>query len=230
MPVFVIIGYGLAVGDVILDKFATNGWSVALVARRLEVLEAKAAEWAGKANVKAFVGDLSKPDTIPDLINRIYSEMGSIDVVLYNATSIAVAYDAPLEQLISNTHINVTSLHAAFNAALPVFRAAGKGAFFTSGGGFGTNGAWAVPYGAQFGAAAKAYFRNFAQSGFASFKDENIFVSNLNIQALVFGGTNITFEDPDPEKSLAFRSRLGDAVWNHANLAKEGWVDEIIIT
>lgn len=225
----VIIGYGLAVGDVILEKFASNGWDVALVARRLEVLEAKAAEWAGRALVKAFAGDLSQPETIAPLINRIHAELGSIDLIIYNATTIGLPYDAPIEKLISNVHINITSLHVAFNAALPLFKAAGKGAFFTSGGGFGVNGAWGVPYGAQFGAAAKAYFRNFAQSGFATFKEENIFVSNLNIQSLVYGGVNITFEDTDPEKSQAFRKKLGDTVWAQANLEKEHWVDEVVI-
>jgi len=229
-PVFVIMGYGLAVGDAILEKLATNGWAVAIVARRLDVLQAKAAEWSGKANVKAFAGDLSKPETIAPLINRIKSEMGSIDVVLYNATSISVPNDVSIDQLISNVHINTTSLHATFNSTLPIFQAAGKGTFFTSGGGFGTNGAWAVPYGAQFGAGAKAYFRNFCQSAHATFKDKHIFVCNLNIQALVYGGVNITMQDPNPEQSNAFRKKLGEVILETINLNEEKWVDEVIIS
>lgn len=70
-------------------------------------------------------------------------------------------------------------------------------------------GAWAVPFGAQFGATAKAYYKNFAESAFATLSGEGITVVNVKVKSLLFGGDNITIEDKDPVASQAFRVKVG---------------------
>ncbi len=81
----------------------------------------------------------------------------------------------------------------------------------------------------QFGAPTKAYFKNFCESTTATFAGDNIRATNMSIQSLVYGGVNVTFEDPDPEKSNAFRVKLGNAFLAAAEQTAENWASEIAI-
>jgi NADP-dependent 3-hydroxy acid dehydrogenase YdfG len=209
--VAVILGFGLAVGSSYLQCLLKAGYQVAIVARNLDTLKSTVKQY-GDQHVVAYQGDLSKPETVQDLLNNIAKDLKSLDAVVYNGVVTSVPYDAPLSTIMDATNINITSLHVAFNTALIHFKKAGHGRFYISGGGAGIDGSWSVPFGMQFGAAAKAYDKNFAQSANATFGKEGIYTCCFVICNLVFGGKNITSDmNNDPEAAEKFKKKLEDS-------------------
>jgi NADP-dependent 3-hydroxy acid dehydrogenase YdfG len=208
--VAVILGFGMAVGKSYLQSLLKSGYQVAIVARSLETVQS-AAQLYGDNNIVAYQGDLSKPETVADLINSIARDLKSLDAVVYNGCVTRVPYDASLSTVIDASNTNITSLHVAFNTALIHFKKAGHGRFYISGGGLCFDGSWSVPLGMQFGAAAKAYNKNFAQSANATFGKEGIHTTCFVISNLVFGGKNITSDmNNDPESAEKFKQKLED--------------------
>lgn len=232
--VLVIFGYGPAVANAILHRFLSDpshSFKVALIARSGERIHKEAEEWKAKGkDVKAFPGDLSKPETIPALIDDIESTFGKINVAIYNATVLGLPYSASVAEISHGININIVSFHVAFNHLAAKWQQRNSGGkFISTGGAFGENGAWSVPYGAQFGAATKAYLKNFAQSASATFKEQNILVGNIIIGGLVYGGDTITNSDPNPEESNKFRKQVADAYFTQAIATAEGWESNISV-
>jgi short-subunit dehydrogenase len=80
MSVVVILGYGSAVGEGILSGFADAGYKVAIVSRTQSKLDEVAAQYTVKGqSVTGFAADLSKPEEIPLLIQKIASELGPVE-------------------------------------------------------------------------------------------------------------------------------------------------------
>ena len=180
MPVAVILGFGNAVGAGILKSFVDAGFSVAIAARTLSKLEAvagmslcvpavpevlqdffsnflRAAEYAAVgATVRGFSIDLSAPETVAGVLGDIAAALGPIDVVVYNATTPRLDPSASLAELQAAVNVNITSVHVAFYTMLPLWKAAGKGTFLLTGGGFANNCAWSAAWGMQFGSPTKA--------------------------------------------------------------------------
>src|SRR5690348_10053332 len=79
-----LFGAGSGLGASLATRFASEGYRVALVARRPEPLHARVAELA-KAGVEAaaFPADLSDVAGIPALVRSIEAHFGSIDVAVY---------------------------------------------------------------------------------------------------------------------------------------------------
>ena len=110
-----------------------------------------------------------------------------------------------------------------YNTLYPTYKARGSGAFLLTGGGFAYNGAWSVGLNFQFGAAAKAYYRNFAQSASATHKADGVNVVCMTVKSLV-KSSNI----PMPvDHDAAFRPILGEAFYKASTAAPADWVDEV---
>lgn len=156
-----------------------SGYDVAIVARNAEKLQKTQDQYAAQGKkVIGFPFDLSDSAAIPGLINKVWETMGGIDACLYNSSRSA-PYTATTEEFVATVNLNITSLHIAFGALLPLWRLRGTGgSFMMSGGGFAENGAYSVPYGMQLGAATKSYMKNFAQV--------SIFLKSIYILQLTF--------------------------------------------
>lgn len=226
--VVVIFGYGPAVGNAILNRLLSEPsreFKVALVARNTERLDIESEEWKAKGKeVKGFFGDLSKPETIPSLIEDIETTFGKIDIAIYNATVLNQSYSASPVEIAKGININIVSFHVVFNTLVTKWQERESGGrFLSTGGGLGENGAWSVPYQAQFGAATKAYFKNFAESALATFQDKRILVGNIIVVGLVYGGDSLTFDDPNPKQSEIFRQQVGDAFYHQLISDVDDW-------
>jgi len=220
--VCVILGYGPGVSDAVLDAFVNSGkFKLALVARSLPRLEAAAAKHAGRAEVKVFTADFSVPAQVVTVLADIQASLGAIDVCIYNAAATA-PFDATPEQLAAAINVNVVSMHSAYNTLLPQFKARGAGVFLLTGGGFALNGAWSVGLGFQLGAAAKAYFRNFAQSASATHKGAGVHVCCMTVMSMI--NSDLIKDVAD---DAAFRVVCGDAYLRAATADKADWVDEV---
>lgn len=232
MPkVCVIIGFGLGVGEALLDRFVRSRYEVAIVARTQSRLDDAAAAYTAKGhNVKGFSCDLSQPTAIQETLAAIISEFGPINVVIYNACNGVLPFTATPAEIQAATNVNIVSMHAAFNYLLPLWQADGGGTFLLSGGGLSVNGAYSVPFSLQFGAASKSYFKNFAESAHATFNTASIHVCCMTISGLVYGGDTITAADPDPEASALWRMKLGNAYVHAAEQPQEEWTDNVTIS
>jgi len=210
MPVVLVLGYGLALADVFTEAALKSGYDVAIVARDGAKLQRVQDSYAEKGKkVIGFPFDLSDSVGVIGLVNRVWEIMGGIDACLYNPT-VTVAYTSTPEEFSKAANINITSVHTSFSALLPLWRGRGTGGIFMlSGGGLGDDGAKGAAYGLQFGAAAKAYFRNFAESTHATFVSEGIYTVCWKVSSLVFGGTTIPDSwNANPDEAIAFRAKL----------------------
>lgn len=182
----VILGVGGATGRVLVDGFASAGMKVAIVARtqsKLDEMAKQANERLGEGTVAAFSFDLSDTGAVGALFDKIEASMPPIKAVHYNAVAIT-GYDATAEAIAKASAINFGTLWGAFGAMLPKWK--GKGGVFTmSGGTFDSNGAYSAGFGLQFGAAQKAFMKNFAESTSATFSADGIHVCTLQINSLV---------------------------------------------
>ncbi len=86
MAVAIVTGASSGIGEAIARAMAASGFAVALGARRVERLEALAAEIRGSgAQGQAFALDLCDGDSIDAFFHSVESEMGAAEVLVNNA-------------------------------------------------------------------------------------------------------------------------------------------------
>lgn len=74
MSTILIIGAGSNIGDATADKFAEDGYKVALASRTNKA----------QSKHKHFAFDASQPETVQDLFKAVCESVGTPSVVLYN--------------------------------------------------------------------------------------------------------------------------------------------------
>ena len=77
-----VFGYGPGVGASVARKWSAEGFSVALLSRKMEKLQDAAQQIP---NSKGFVCDVTQPESIDDAVTKIESDLGPIDVLVWNA-------------------------------------------------------------------------------------------------------------------------------------------------
>lgn len=85
--VVIITGGSRGIGRSIVDKFASKGYRVAIVATRLEGVEPVATEVAAKFNTEAkgYAVNVANTQAVADFIKQVQVDFGQIDVVVNNA-------------------------------------------------------------------------------------------------------------------------------------------------
>eukprot|EP00946_MAST-07B_sp_MAST-7B-sp1_P003797 g3797.t1 len=235
-PILLVMGFGPNVGGGTADVYANHGYEVAIVSRTQSKLDAISAKYAAKGmKVVGFAADLSKPDSIQALVNKIEHEMGPITHCLFNATVGAPRHidssekhscfyaDTDAIMAASNTHVN--SMHATLNALLVRWKVRGRGTFLLSGGGFCFDGSKAVnwaPSGKipswEIGAGVKAYWKAFAEAANVTLLPLGIRVGCFIIERIV--GTD--WEHGIPEAFVKTPTEIGDAFYAFAHRSEWG--------
>ena len=88
-----ITGASSGIGKALAEKFASEGWKVAISARRKEILE----EMANKENIFSYPLDVTNQDQIKDIFTKIIKNFGSIDLCVFSSGT----YDPKLEKEIN---------------------------------------------------------------------------------------------------------------------------------
>ena len=112
-----VTGASSGIGKQVALAYAQAGATVAIAARHLEPLQELAAEIAaGGATALAITCDVTQPEQVNAMLNRVTDELGGIDIAVCNAGIIAFEslLDMPLEQFqgIQNTNVNGVFLTA----------------------------------------------------------------------------------------------------------------------
>ena len=135
----VVCGYGPGISDAVARKFGSEGFSVALVARNKQKLDAAAQALAAQGiTAQGFAVDLGDPAAVKGLISSVQQSLGPISVVHWNAYA-GVAGDlttASIDDFRNVMDVGVTGLLAAVQAALPDLSTGENSAVLVTGGGF----------------------------------------------------------------------------------------------
>ncbi len=125
-PVCVIIGVGPGNGAAFARRFSRAGYRIALCSRNEDYLTGLAGEIDGS---RTYSYDASDPTSAEKVLSRIKSDMGSIEVLIYNA---GAGRFGNIDRLITEDfenawRVNALGLFAAAQQVIPDMRAAGKG-------------------------------------------------------------------------------------------------------
>jgi short-subunit dehydrogenase len=88
-----ITGASSGIGKALAEKFATEGWRVAVSARRKEILD----EMASNKNISSYPLDVTNQEQTSDVFSKIINEFGSLDLCVFSSGT----YDPKLEQEIN---------------------------------------------------------------------------------------------------------------------------------
>ena len=76
-----ITGASSGIGKAVAEKFASEGWKVAVSARRKELLD----ELAKNPNIKSFPLDVTNRSQISDVFKNIVKEFENLDICLFSS-------------------------------------------------------------------------------------------------------------------------------------------------
>ena len=137
-PVCAIVGAGEGLGRALAAKFANHGFDIGLVSRSEQNSTAAmqaAANSNPNARVQFFEADGSRPATIEKAFATIATQMGEVEVLIYNARDSFVSCE-PLEltyeDLEENYRLEVVGALASAKCVIPAMRERGKGSVFFS--------------------------------------------------------------------------------------------------
>lgn len=84
----ILIGASSGIGAALARQLASEGWTLALLARRADRLSALAEEInasAGEVRAVPYVHDVTDTAAVPELFKQIVADLGGLDMVIYNA-------------------------------------------------------------------------------------------------------------------------------------------------
>ena len=88
-----ITGASSGIGKALAEKFALEGWKVAISARRKEILD----EMARKENIYSYSLDVTNQNQINDVFSKIIKDFGNLDLCVFSSGT----YDPKLEKEIN---------------------------------------------------------------------------------------------------------------------------------
>ena len=87
-----VTGASSGIGKNVAQAYLQAGADVAIAARNVEALESIAAELSadGEGNVVPIGCDVTRPDQVSSMVDRVTAELGGIDIAVCNAGIITV--------------------------------------------------------------------------------------------------------------------------------------------
>jgi uncharacterized protein len=159
----IVTGASAGIGKVYAERLASRGCDLVLVARREDRLRQLASDLEERFGVRAevFVADLSRPESVSALMERIATD-AAISILINNAgfSAMKPLTQTPDETITGMIALNVTALTLLSKAALAAFKAREAGTLVNVGSGAG----FAPYHGIPVYGATKAYVHLFTQS------------------------------------------------------------------
>ena len=211
-PICVIVGAGPGIGLAVAKKFASEGFSVALLARQ----QAKVDEMAVQVGegAKGYATDAGDEESLRTALGKVKSEMGDPTVLVYNVSVMHTGLPsaAGIDMLIDDFRVNVCGAIIAAQYVLPAMRKAGQGTILITGGGLAFD---PYPHYSSL-ALGKAALRNFTMSLAAEVEAMNIHAATVTVCGMVKEGTHFA---PD---------LIAEVYWALHNQPREAWEREVI--
>jgi short-subunit dehydrogenase len=216
-----LFGAGPGLGQAVARRYAREGYTVVLIARRRQPLEVIAQDLVdGGAVTHPIVADLANTDAVPALAEQIRSKVGELDALYYAPTpSGAFVPAAELTPQFAQTFMPVAfySLLALVQQFLPRMLERGDGAILSAQGASAVRG---LPHLSGPGPAQAAQ-RNYLQSLHTETADRGIYVGLLCIGAIIensafhaYIGTARSGGDSRDWGPTVSPAHLADLLWN----------------
>jgi len=131
-PVCAVVGVGPGNGAAFARRFSDEGFAVALLARKLDFIGDLASTLP---SARPYMCDVSDPASIDRAFGSIRSELGEVDVLIYNAGSgvFGTVEEVTPSDLDQAFRVNTSGLLAAAQAIIPAMKAKGKGSIVVIG-------------------------------------------------------------------------------------------------
>jgi len=84
----ILVGASSGIGAALAKQLASEGWTLALLARRADRLSALCEEInaaAGEARALPYVHDVTDTASVPGLLQKILTDLGGLDLITYNS-------------------------------------------------------------------------------------------------------------------------------------------------
>ena len=124
--VALVTGAGTGIGKAAALAMLKDGYRVALVGRRRELLDKTAADSAARERTLVIPADLSKPDAVKDVFGKVKGSWGRLDVLFNNAGMGAPAIpmeDLTYEQWKQVVDINLSAMFLCCQEAIRIMKA-----------------------------------------------------------------------------------------------------------
>src|SRR5262245_31797616 len=131
-PVCVVVGVGPGNGAAFAERFAKEGYAVALLARSTSLIDDLAARLPG---AKAYACNVADTASVQSALDAVRKDLGEADVVIYNAGSGvwgSVEEISPA-QLEAALQVNTVGLLTVSQGVLQGMKAKGKGSIIVIG-------------------------------------------------------------------------------------------------
>ncbi len=126
-----VTGASSGIGKEVAEAYLQAGADVAIAARHFEVLEEVAGEIAaaGDGKVVPIRCDVTQPDQVTAMLDRVTAELGGIDIAVCNAgiTTVTGMLDMPLEEFQRIQDTNVTGVFLTAQASARAMVRQGRG-------------------------------------------------------------------------------------------------------
>lgn len=182
-----IVGMGPLISLSVAERFAKEGYRIAMIARNEEKLKELKKHLNGQGfEAEYFTGDASSETSLRKTFAQIQSKMGDPDVLHYNAAKIKRSnlLEETASSLTEDFKVNTAGALSAVKAVLPAMRQKNEGSILITGGGLSVD-----PH-PEYGALSvgKAAIRNFTHTLARSLKNTNIYVGTIIIRGFVKQG------------------------------------------
>lgn len=139
-PVIAVVGAGPGIGEAVARRFVAEGFCAALLARTEDKLQSMTrgieADF-GKGTAKYYITDLRLEDSVTTSFKNIQDELGSVDVLVYNAGARRVngryILDTTSEEFENFTKINLFGAFWSTKCVLPSMLTKQKGTILFTG-------------------------------------------------------------------------------------------------
>ena len=124
--VALVTGAGTGIGKAAALALLGDGWSVALVGRRKELLDKTAADSGAGARALALAGDIGKPEIVKAMFAKVKQDWGRLDLLFTNAGMGAPAIpmeDLSFEQWKAVVDVNLTGMFLCSQEAIRIMKA-----------------------------------------------------------------------------------------------------------
>jgi short-subunit dehydrogenase len=180
----VVVGAGPGMGQALARRFGSEGFTVALIARRAEALDSYVTELSADGiAATGFVADIAIESSLRGAFAQIRAQLGDPDVLLFNASSNPPGRpeDISADDCVEAYKIGVLGALICAQEVCPAMRGKGAGSVFFTGGGLALK-PW--PQSTALGM-AKAALRNLVAGLATDLAGTGIHVGSVVINGLV---------------------------------------------
>ena len=126
-PVCAVVGVGPGNGEALARRFAADGYSIALMARRTALTAKLAGELPG---ARSYACDVTDAASVEAAFAATRSDLGEVDALIYNAGSGVWGHveEVKAEDLERSWRVNTLGLFLASRQAITAMRRKGQGA------------------------------------------------------------------------------------------------------